>query len=292
MNTALKSLALAVGLATTPFAPSLTAAEVGTGAGFKGPLGLQLYSLRGQFASQGVPATLQQVQAYGFKTVELAGTYNLSPERFLQLLKDHGLTAVSGHFSYENYRDNPEAVAEEAKALGLKYAGCAWISPQGGQFNEATTREAAHVFNRAGEVLARHGIQFFYHCHGYEFQPHGDGTLMDLLIQKTDPKKVAYQMDVLWVVHPGADPVKYLEKYPGRWQLMHIKDLKKGVTGNFSGGTDVRNGVAIGTGQMNWPAILAAAQKAGVKHYFIEDESPTVVDQIPQSLKYLADVKF
>lgn len=292
MNTALKSLTLIIGLVATILSPSLTAAEVGTGASFKGPLGLQLYSLRGQFASQGVPATLKQVQAYGFKTVELAGTYNLSPDRFLQLLKEHGLTAVSGHFSYDKYRDDPEAVAQEAKALGLKYAGCAWISHQGGQFNEATTREAARVFNRAGEVLAQHGIQFFYHCHGYEFQPHGDGTLMDLLIQETDPKQVAYQMDVLWVVHPGADPVKYLEKYPDRWQLMHVKDLRKGVEGNFSGGTDVKNDVAIGTGQMNWPAILAAAKKAGVKHYFIEDESPTVVDQIPQSLKFLSEVKF
>lgn len=279
-------------LAATIFSSQLAAAEVGTGASFKGPIGLQLYSLRGMFQSQGVPATLKQVQSYGIKNVELAGTYGLSPDRFLELLKEHGLTAVSGHFGYDLYKSDPAKVAAEAKALGLKYAGCAWISHERGKFDEAKAREAAEVFNKAGEALAKEGIQFFYHCHGYEFQPHGDGTFMDLIIKGTDPKKVAYQMDVFWVVHPGADPVKYLNNYPGRWQLMHVKDMKKGLKGDFSGGADVKNDVTIGTGQMDWPAILAAAKKSGVTWYFIEDESPTAAEQIPQSLKFLAGVKF
>ena len=110
---------------------------------------------------------------------------------------------------------------------------------------------------------------------------------------ETHPRQVAYQMDVLWVVFPGQDPVKLLEKYKGRWALMHLKDLKKGVaTGSLSGNTDVANDVALGTGQMNWPSILEAAKKAGVKHYFIEDESPTSVDQIPRSKKYLETLKW
>jgi sugar phosphate isomerase/epimerase len=239
-----------------------------------------------------VPETLKKVQSYGIKHVELAGTYNLTPDRFLELLKEHGLTAVSGHFGYDQYKADPAKVAAEAKALGLKYAGCAWISHERGKFDEAKAREAAAVFNQAGEALAKEGIQFFYHCHGYEFQPHGDGTYMDLIIKETDPKKVAYQMDVFWVVHPGADPVKYLNNYPGRWLLMHVKDMKRGVKGDFTGLSDVKNDVIVGTGQMDWPAILAAAQKSGVKWYFIEDESPTAADQIPRSLKYLAEVKF
>ena len=270
----------------------LAAAEVGTSGSFKGPIGLQLYSLRGMFTSQGVPATLKLVQSFGLKNVELAGTYDLSPARFGELLKEHGLTAVSGHFSFDLYRDNPEKVALDAKALGLKFAGCAWITHKRGEFSEQDARDAAKVFNKAGEAMAKHGIQFFYHCHGYEFQPHGDGTYMDLLMKETDPKNVTFQMDVFWVMHPGADPVKYLEKYPGRWQLMHVKDMKQGVKGDFSGGSDVKNDVAIGTGQMNWPAILAAAKKSGVKQYFIEDESPTSAEQIPQSLKHLDSVKF
>ena len=115
---------------------------------------------------------------------------------------------------------------------------------------------------------------------------------MDLLMTETSPKLVHFEMDVFWVVHPGQDPVKWLEKYHGRWELMHVKDMKKGVKGDFSGKSDVSNDVALGTGQMDWPAILKAARKAGVKWYFIEDESPTVVEQIPQSLRYLEQVKW
>ena len=154
-------------------------------------------------------------------------------------------------------------------------------------------REIAAVFNHAGEVLAKHGLKFFYHCHGFEFQPHGDGTLMDLIIQETNPKSVCYEMDILWVVFPGHDPAKLLAQYPDRWKLIHLKDLKKGVaTGFLTGKTDVANDVALGTGQMNWSSILAAAKKAGVKYYFIEDESPSSEAQIPQSLAFLSQVKF
>ena len=278
----------AFGLASMP---TLQAAA-GTGASFKGPIGLQLYSLRAHFTAHGVPPSLQKVKDFGFTRAELAGTYNLSPEKFKSLLKEYGIKPISGHFSYEQYRDTPEKVAADAKALGLKYAGVAWI-PHKGKFSEEQARETAKVFNHAGEVLAKEGIQFFYHCHGYEFEPYGDGTLFDLLMKETDPKKVAFEMDVFWVVFPGQDPVKLLEKYPGRWQLMHVKDLKKGIKGDLSGGTkDLSNDVAIGTGQMNWPAILKAAKKSGVKEYFIEDESPTVEEQIPHSLKFLEAVKF
>ena len=120
-----------------------------------------------------------------------------------------------------------------------------------------------------------------------------DGTLLDLLMKETKPGVVYFEMDVMWVVFPGQDPTKLMEKHAGRWALMHIKDLKKGVpTGSLSGGTDNKNGVVIDTGQTDWPALLRASQKAGVKHYFIEDEAPTVLEQIPQSLKYLEQIKF
>jgi len=275
----------------TLFSLTAPAAEVGTGARFKGPTGLQLYSLRG-IATQNPPKALKQAADFGFKLVETAGTYNLPPEKFKALLAEHGLKPVSGHFPYDRWKTEPEKVLAEAKAIGLQYAGCAWISHKP-PFNEAAARDAIAVFNRAGELGAKQGIKVFYHAHGYEFHPHGDGTLMDLLIKETNPKHVAFELDVLWVVFPGHDPVKWLTKYPGRWELMHLKDLKKGVkTGDLSGKTDVTNDVPLGTGQMNWPAILKAAQASGVKYYFIEDESPTVVEQIPQTLKYLGDVKF
>ena len=265
--------------------------STGIGPAFKGPVGLQLYSLRDQF-SKSVPATLDQVRGFGIEYVELAGTYNLSPEKFKTELDARGFKPVSGHFPFERYRDDVEGIARDAKALGLQYTGCAWI-PHSDPFDEKTCRQAIAVFNSAGEALAKHGLKFFYHTHGYEFQPHAKGTLFDLLMAETKPSFVRYEMDVFWIVHPGQDPVRLLKKYGKRFELMHVKDMKKGTpTGLLTGKSDVANDVALGTGLMDWPAILKAAKKAGVKWYFIEDESPTSVEQIPQSLRFLEQAKF
>jgi len=271
--------------------PATAAESVGVGQSFKGPVGLQLYSLRAEF-TRNVPATLDKVKSYGIRDVELASTYNFTPSKFKEMLDERGFNPVSIHFPYERYAADPEALARDAKTLGVRYACCAWI-PHKDAFDEAECRAAADVFNKAGAAMAKQGIRFFYHAHGFEFEPHGDGTLLDLLMKETKPEWVAFQMDVLWIVYPGQDPVKLLEKYKGRWELMHLKDLKKGVaTGSRSGNTDVSNNVVLGAGQMDWPAILAASKKAGIKYYFIEDESPIAADQIPQSLKYLEGVKF
>jgi sugar phosphate isomerase/epimerase len=260
-------------------------------ASFPGPVGVQLYSLRDQF-KQDVPATLDKVKSYGIRYAELAGTYNLPPDKFKAELLARGIRPVSGHFPFERFRDDAEGIAREAKTLALDYVGCAWI-PHEGDFDEKECREASAVFNRAGATLAKHGLKFFYHTHGYEFQPHGAGTLFDLLMAETDPKLVSYQMDIFWIVHPGQDPVRLLEKYGKRWELMHLKDMKKGTpTGVLTGKTDVSNDVALGQGQIDLPATLRAAKKVGVKWYFIEDESPLVEQQIPQSMKYLEEVKF
>ena len=272
-------------------ATSSPAAGAGTGASFKGPIGLQLYSLREQFGKD-VSGTLDEVKSFGIKYAELAGTYGQTPEKFRQELTARGIKPISAHFGYERYRDDAEGVAKEAKALGLEYAGCAWI-PHNGDFDEKTCREAIAVFNKAGEVMAKHGLKFFYHVHGFEFQPFGQGTLLDLLFQETNPKYVNYEMDIFWIVFPGQDPVKLLEKYPSRWRLMHLKDMRKGTpTGALTGGTDVKNDAALGQGLMDLPAILRAAKKVGVKWYFIEDESPWSEKQIPESLRFLEEVKF
>ncbi|MCI0744958.1 MAG: sugar phosphate isomerase/epimerase, partial [Verrucomicrobia subdivision 3 bacterium] len=211
---------------------------------------------------------------------------------FKELLDANHLKPISGHFPFERLRDDVAGVARDAKTLGVEYVGCAWV-PHEGDFDEKECRSAIETFNKAGAALARENLKFFYHAHGYEFAPHGDGTFMDLMMKETNPEHVRFEMDIFWVVHPGHDPVKWFEKYPKRWELVHLKDMKKGVkTGVLTGKSDVANDVPLGTGQMNWPAILSAAKKSGVKYYFIEDESPTVVEQIPQSLKYLEQVKF
>ena len=289
------TLLLAIAVAGLSIAVNAAEKAAGTGASFKGPLGIQLYSLRDQLGKD-VPGTLGKVHDFGFHDVETYSTHGKTPEEFAAMLKAKHLRAVAGHFNYDRFKNDPEGVAKEAKVLGLQYAGTAWVphnGPANAPIDEKWVRETAQVFNKAGEVLTKHGIKFFYHNHGYEFVPHGDGTLFDLLMAETKPEFVCFEMDVMWTVFPGQDPVKLMEKYGKRWQLMHIKDLKKGVeTGSLSGSTDHKNGVVIGTGQTDWPALLRASQKAGVKYYFIEDEAPTVLEQIPQSLKYLEQVKF
>ncbi len=253
-------------------------------------MGLQLYSVRAQLGKD-VPGTLAEVQSWGVKYVELAGTYGLSPADFKAQLDAHGLVALSGHFGFDLWAKDPEAVLSQADALGLKYVGCAWI-PHEGAFNEAECRNAIDVFNKAGAAAAKHKMTFFYHTHGYEFQPSGDGTLFDMLVQGTDPKQVKFEMDIFWIAHAGQDPVKLLAKYPKRFELIHLKDMKKGTpTGLLTGGSDVRNDAALGEGMLDLPAILKEARKIKAKWYFIEDESPTSEAQIPVSLKYLGDFK-
>jgi sugar phosphate isomerase/epimerase len=240
---------------------------------------------------ENIPGTLDEVRSWGIKYVELAGTYKLAPAQFKTELDKHGLVAVSGHFPFDKFRDDPEGVLKEADTLGLKYVGCAWI-PHQGAFDEAVCRQVAAVFNRAGALAAQHHMTFFYHTHGYEFQPFENGTLFDLLVRETNPEQVKFEMDIFWVAHAGQDPAQLLEKYPTRWALLHLKDMKKGTpTGLLTGSSPVSNDVVFGTGQLDLPAIFRAAARAGVKYYFIEDESDDAAQQIPQSLRYLRDAR-
>jgi len=270
-------------------------AEVGTSDSFRGPVGLQTYSLRDQIKKDGAKA-LEYVKEQGFKFVEIGlgpnDHYGMTREELRETLNKLGLKPVAALGGLDFILNKTDEAVENAKFFGFEYVGIAW-APHNAPLDEAQTLKIAADFNKAGKLLKEHGIQFYYHNHGFEFYPYKDGlTLFDLLMEKTDPELVKYQMDVMWTIFPGQDPVKLLKKYPNRWVLMHLKDLAKGVQGNLSGGTDVKNDVPIGTGQADYPALLKAAQEVGVKYYFIEDESPDVLKQIPQSLKYLSTVKF
>ena len=279
-------------LASVTLLSAASAEGVGESCCFHGPTGLQLYSLRGMQKEQDTLAVLDQAKKWGFKYVEVASLGDLTPEQFKAELDKRGLVPWGRHFPYNDLRDKIDEVVTIAKALELPYVGCAWINHKA-PFDEKQCREAAAVFNRAGEALAKAGIKFYYHNHGYEFRPCGDGTLFDLLAAETDSRYVSFQMDVMWTVHPGQDPVKLLEKYPNRWLFLHLKDLRKGVpTGIDAPKTKLTDDVALGTGQVDWAPLLKKAQQLGVKCYFIEDESPSVVQQVPQTLKFLEQVKF
>jgi sugar phosphate isomerase/epimerase len=290
----MKHLLLPLLTCTLLFQQLYAAESVGNAGSFKGKAGIQLYSLRDQFKSD-VPGTLDKVKAFGFTTVETAGTYGIEPAKFVAMLKERGLSPVSGHFGYEAMSKDISAVIKEAKTLGVKYAVVAWIPHEIGSFGEADVKRAAADFNRWGEALKKEGITFAYHTHGYEFRPVSEGateTLFDLLMKETKPEFVSFEMDVFWVKHPGQDPAAILAKFPGRWKLMHLKDIRKGVRiGVFTGKASPMDDVTLGTGMIDWPVVLSTAAKVGVEHYFIEDESPTVAEQIPESLKYLELLK-
>ena len=268
------------------------AQSVGTSPSFKGPVGLQIYSLRDQIKQQGATA-LDFVKAQGFVEVEigLESHYGLTAEAMKAALDARGLKPIAAHASLDFILNQTEKAVAEAQRFGIQYVGVAW-APHENPLNEQQVLKIAEGFNKAGKLLKEHGIQFFYHNHGFEFQPYKDGTLFDLLAQKTDPDLVKFEMDVLWVIHPGQDPVTLLKKYPNRWALMHLKDLRKGVKGDFSGGTSLDNDVTLGSGQADYAAILKTSQEIGIKHFFIEDESPAVLQQIPNSLKFLSSVAF
>jgi sugar phosphate isomerase/epimerase len=168
---------------------------------------------------------------------------------------------------------------------------CYWIPHQGDEFTLQDTDRAIGVFAAAGKVLQQQGLQLCYHPHGFEFRPHGSGTLFDHLITSVDRKYLQFEMDVFWIKHPGQDPVALLQKYPQRFVLMHLKDRKPGTEGNAFGRADVETNVVLGTGDVGIAAIMKVARKAGVKHFFIEDESSRSEQQIPQSLAFLKRLK-
>ena len=254
---------------------------------FMGQSGLQLYSLRESFKSN-VEQTLDKVRALGIHEIETASTYGREPAVFAGMLRDRGLVPVSGHFQYPAMEKDIDAAVGEAKALGLKYAACPWIPHPETGFDENVCRKAAADFNKWGEAFAKEGIRFAYHPHGFEFLPLGEGRMLDLLIKETKPEFVSFEMDVFWVFQAGQSPVEWLEKYPNRWVLMHLKDLRKGASvGLHPKKVAKTDQVALGSGMVDWPLVLRTAAKTGVKHYFLEDESPAVEEQLPASLNYL-----
>jgi sugar phosphate isomerase/epimerase len=256
-------------------------------------LGLQFWSLRHEFEA-GVSKGLDETKALGFTLVETAGTYGLKPADFREQLTAHGLKAVAAHIPYERLKNELPAVIAEAKTLGVEYIVTPWLLQP--EFDAAAARTVAADFNAWGGAIRAAGLKFAFHPHGYEFHPipggHGE-TPFDLLVSLTKPGVVSFEMDVFWVAHAGVDPAKLLAKYPDRWTLLHVKDLRKG--GEVGVGTrsaPAEDHVAVGSGQLDWSAILRAAKAIGVEYYFIEDETAAPLQNIPVSVRFLQSFKY
>jgi sugar phosphate isomerase/epimerase len=255
-----------------------------------GRLGLQLYSLRNELKAD-VPGTLKIVRNWGFEEVELADFPAINAEERARALKTAGLRAVSAFYDYERYRDDLPAVIRDARTLGLEYLICGWI-PHQKTLTRADVDRAIADFSKWGAGAVREGLRFAYHIHGFEFEPSQDGTLLDTMLKTTDPQHVDYEMDVFWVTRGGGDPVALLGKYGSRFRLVHLKDMRRGTeTGVRTGQAPIESNVVLGTGMIPWPAVLKAAATARVKWYFIEDEHPEAIKQIPQSIEYLRGLK-
>jgi sugar phosphate isomerase/epimerase len=292
---------LILGLTSLMFAcQSNTSTETAEDEGtplFKAEFGVQAYTFRNHFkdTTKTLEENLDMIAALGFTELEGGGAKGVELEDYRKMCEERGITIPSSGSSFDGLRDDPQAIADRAKALGAKYVMCAWIPHEGNSFTFEDAKGAVEVFNSAGKVLAENGLTFCYHDHGYEFKPNpeGEGTMMDYIIQNTNPEHVSFEMDVLWTIHGGGSdaPQELLEKYGNRWKLMHVKDIKKGVVGDGSGGTPAENDVVLGTGQADWPKIIKLANEVGIKHFFIEDESDQELENIPLSLAYLKSLK-
>ncbi|MBE7178215.1 MAG: sugar phosphate isomerase/epimerase [Mucilaginibacter polytrichastri] len=248
--------------------------------------GLEMYSLRVALKSD-FPGTLKTIREMGITEVEVPELYGRDAAVLKKELDAAGLKPTSMLVSYEKLRDSLPAVISAAKKLGVVYTGVAWI-PHEKDFNKTDAANAVALFNAVGEKMKAEGIHFFYHPHGYEFVADGNGTLFDTMAAQMKAGTADFQLDVFWALRGGADPLALLKKYPGRFVSMHLKDLKKGVaTGDHTGTAPDETSVVLGTGQVDWLPILQEAERQKIPHYFIEEENPDALVQIPQSLVYL-----
>ena len=256
---------------------------------YTAPLGMQTYTFRRSMGADPVKV-LDTIKMMGFTEIE-GGGGKLHPADFKKLCDERGISIPSTGAGYGDLVSNLDSVIWRAKLLAAKYVMCAWIPHDNNVFTPENAKKAADDFNRAGKILKENGLTLCYHAHGYEFQPYGDGTLLDYLFKNTNPEYVSFQMDIFWIQFGGGDPAALLKKYGSRWKTMHLKDMRKGIKKDLTGLTSVENDVTLGTGELDLPAILREAKRIGIKHYFIEDESSSYATQVPQSIAYLKGLK-
>ncbi len=247
------------GVAITGISSQIAGCKAGSKlSGNNNVFGLQLYSLRDVLPAD-PKGVLKQVASFGYKQLEgfegNKGIYwGMKNTEFKSFLNDLGMTMVSSHC---NYKQDLERKADEAAAIGMKYLMCPYL---GAQKSVDAYKQAAETFNKSGEICRQRGIRFAYHNHDYSFKQVEGQYPQDVMMQNTDKALVDYEMDMYWVVAAGQDPVVWLNKYPGRFKLGHVKDKKGNQT------------ATLGTGTINYPAILKEAKKAGMEYFIVEQE--------------------
>jgi len=248
------------------------------------PIGIQLYTVNAPMEADAA-GTLKKLRAIGFREVESAGFGKLSAKQFRRLLDDAGLVCPSAHLSFDP--KNLGAAFDDAHALGATYAASGSLdalvrraapapatSVRAMGLDEA--KSTAELANRIGEAAKRAGLQYVYHNHDFEFVRQVGGAIgYDVLLRETDAELVKFEIDCGWMVFAGHNPVDYFQTYPNRFPLIHVKDFLRNPDAHAAAGSGAPMlGAELGRGVVDYKPIFAAAAKAGLQHYFIEQEGP------------------
>ena len=257
-------------------------------------IGVQLYTVR-DLMKEDFDGTIAKVAQVGYKEVEFAGYFGHTAQQVKDILQKNGLTAPSTHVQYDELDEKFPSVIEFSKTVGMDYVICPWI-PEELRKSPDIWKQASEKFNKCGEQTKKAGMQFGYHNHWFEFLPTNGVLPYDALLKDCDPNLVKMEMDLCWAVAAGADPVKYFEKYPGRFPLVHVKDLKtkpKITSGGAQNYGDAVDLTEVGSGIIDWKRIFAHSQQAGIKHYIVEHDHPKQpFDSIAGSYDYLNKLRW
>ena len=244
------------------------------------PFGIQVYAVNQAFESD--PAgTFEKLRQIGFTEIECYAAGNLSAREYRRMIDDAGLVCPSTHLDFDPA--NLEASFETAHALGAKFAASSSlrsaIDPKASwesDFSPDEAKRTAELANRIGEAAKRAGLQYAYHNHDYEFADVGEGTSgFDFLLRETDSELVKFEIDCGWMTFAGRRPEDYLAREPARFPMLHIKDyLPADTSATTKGRRPAMVGAELGRGTVDYRPIFAAAKKAGVQHYFAEQEGP------------------
>jgi sugar phosphate isomerase/epimerase len=248
-----------------------------------GTIGIQLYTVRRDLAKD-VEGTLAKLAAIGYREVEFAGYPEGTAQSLRKILDRHGLRAPSSHVGMQNLRTDWDRALDQAAVVGQRYIVVASIPAEEHRTADDWKRIAAR-FNQAGEAARAKGIQFAYHNHDFEFVPLEGQLPYDLLLQEADPTLVQFEMDLYWITKGGQDPLAYFARWPGRFPLVHVKDMDA---------TPRRFFAEVGKGTIDFKRIFQKARQAGIQHYFYEqDEVPgSPFDSAKASYDYLRSLRY
>lgn len=255
------------------------------------PVGLQLYTVRKQLDDD-FAGTLRKVASVGYTQVQFSGFHNQPVPKIKQLIDEIGLKTAAGHFDYKLLNSNLSQVTDDAHTLGMSYVVLSSV-PESYRHSLDNYKRAAEFFNKTGEGCRKAGLHFGYHNHNRDFEKFGNTIAFDLMLQNTDPASVCFEMDCFWVTRAGYDPVAYMNKYPGRFPVLHIKDERKHYPPTVSGRTPDEAFAPVGKGVIDWKRIFKAAPKGGLKYYFVEQDQTElpVFEAIKISYDYLHSLK-